>query len=120
MGIALHVACRFPSLLQIREAAQALLLAELERMGVEGRKTLVDEWATFLPTYADPFTIAGSSMNLGSTASNIPASNTQQISSAPQPSVAETSSSPSRSGADLEADEDHDDEDDGEGNSCLI
>ena len=39
---------------QIREAAQALLLAELRRIGPEGRKHVVDEWAPFLPTYADP------------------------------------------------------------------
>ena len=39
---------------QIREAAQALLLAELRRIGPEGRKQVVDEWAPFLPTYADP------------------------------------------------------------------
>ena len=39
---------------QIREAAQALLLAELRRIGPEGRKTVVDEWSPFLPMYVDP------------------------------------------------------------------
>ncbi|KAH3775334.1 hypothetical protein DPMN_176735, partial [Dreissena polymorpha] len=40
--------------LEIREAAQALLLAELRRIGPEGRKAVVDEWAPYLPTYVDP------------------------------------------------------------------
>ncbi|XP_041377022.1 WD repeat-containing protein 7-like isoform X4 [Gigantopelta aegis] len=40
--------------LEIREAAQALLLAELRRIGPEGRKGIVDEWAPSLPTYVDP------------------------------------------------------------------
>jgi hypothetical protein len=35
--------------LEIRGAAQALLLAELRRMGSKGRKQLVDEWFPFLP-----------------------------------------------------------------------
>ena len=39
---------------QIREAAQALLLAELQRIGPEGRKQVVDSWAPYLPTYVDP------------------------------------------------------------------
>ena len=39
---------------QIREAAQALLLAELRRIGPEGRKRVVDDWSPFLPSYVDP------------------------------------------------------------------
>ena len=39
---------------QIREAAQALLLAELRRIGQIGRKAVVDEWSAFLPSYVDP------------------------------------------------------------------
>ena len=39
---------------QIREAAQALLLAELRRIGPEGRKDVLDQWSPFLPTYVDP------------------------------------------------------------------
>ena len=35
--------------LEIREAAQALLLAELKRIGPKGRKQLVEEWAVYLP-----------------------------------------------------------------------
>ncbi|GFN77935.1 WD repeat-containing protein 7, partial [Plakobranchus ocellatus] len=40
--------------LEIREAAQALLLAELRRINPEGRKRLLDQWAPFLPSYVDP------------------------------------------------------------------
>ena len=40
--------------LEIREAAQALLLAELRRIGPVGRKAIVDEWSPYLPTYVDP------------------------------------------------------------------
>ncbi|CAG2187615.1 unnamed protein product [Mytilus edulis] len=40
--------------LEIREAAQALLLAELRRIGPAGRKAIVDEWSPYLPTYVDP------------------------------------------------------------------
>lgn len=35
---------------QVREAAQAILLAELRRIGFEGRKQVVDTWAPQLPT----------------------------------------------------------------------
>ncbi|CAF88814.1 unnamed protein product, partial [Tetraodon nigroviridis] len=34
---------------QVREAAQALLLAELRRIGVSGRKDTIDMWAPYLP-----------------------------------------------------------------------
>ncbi|KAG6445223.1 hypothetical protein O3G_MSEX003802 [Manduca sexta] len=37
--------------LEVREAAQALLLAELSRLGPKGRKSLVDNWAQYLPLY---------------------------------------------------------------------
>ena len=39
--------------LEVREAAQALLLAELRRVGSKGRKQIVDEWAPYLPNYSD-------------------------------------------------------------------
>ena len=38
---------------QVREAAQALLLAELRRIGVSGRKDAIDAWAPYLPQYVD-------------------------------------------------------------------
>ena len=31
-----------------------MLLAELRRIGPDGRKAVVDEWSPFLPTYVDP------------------------------------------------------------------
>lgn len=41
---------------EVRDAAQALLLAELSRIGVEGRKKLVDLWGPYLPNLnVDPF-----------------------------------------------------------------
>lgn len=44
--------------LEIRGAAQALLLAELRRLGSKGRKQLVDEWYTHLPQINDSVTQA--------------------------------------------------------------
>jgi hypothetical protein len=47
----------FPSLVllssQVREAAQALLLAELRRIEQAGRKEAIDAWAPYLPQYMD-------------------------------------------------------------------
>ncbi|CAH0550599.1 unnamed protein product [Brassicogethes aeneus] len=42
---------------EVREAAQTLLLAELSRMGPKGRKQLVDSWAQYLPLYTQTETI---------------------------------------------------------------
>uniref|UniRef100_M3ZE06 WD repeat domain 7 n=1 Tax=Xiphophorus maculatus TaxID=8083 RepID=M3ZE06_XIPMA len=39
--------------LEVREAAQALLLAELRRIGQSGRKDTIDAWALYLPQYVD-------------------------------------------------------------------
>uniref|UniRef100_A0A8B9J163 WD repeat domain 7 n=1 Tax=Amazona collaria TaxID=241587 RepID=A0A8B9J163_9PSIT len=39
--------------LEVREAAQALLLAELRRMEQAGRKETIDAWAPYLPQYMD-------------------------------------------------------------------
>uniref|UniRef100_A0A6B0VHG6 Putative repeat-containing protein 7 n=1 Tax=Ixodes ricinus TaxID=34613 RepID=A0A6B0VHG6_IXORI len=41
--------------LEVREAAQALLLAELRRIGPKGRKAVVDEWGVYLPNYGETF-----------------------------------------------------------------
>lgn len=38
---------------QVREAAQALLLAELRRIEQAGRKETIDAWAPYLPQYMD-------------------------------------------------------------------
>lgn len=40
--------------MELREAAQALLLRELSRVGPTGRKALIDKWAPYLPTLVDP------------------------------------------------------------------
>lgn len=42
-----------PVSLQVREAAQALLLAELRRIEQAGRKEAIDAWAPYLPQYMD-------------------------------------------------------------------
>lgn len=45
--------CRVVMLVQIREAAQAVLLAELRRIGPLGRKQLIDAWSPHLPQDMD-------------------------------------------------------------------
>ncbi|XP_012268313.2 WD repeat-containing protein 7 isoform X11 [Athalia rosae] len=49
--------------LEVREAAQALLLAELGRMGPKGRKSLVDSWSQYLPLYSTQEPIAPQPQN---------------------------------------------------------
>lgn len=44
--------------IEIREAAQQILLGELGRMGKKGRKQLVESWAQFLPLYTHTEPIA--------------------------------------------------------------
>ncbi|KAH1006250.1 hypothetical protein HUJ05_007000 [Dendroctonus ponderosae] len=48
---------------EVREAAQTLLLAELSRMGPKGRKQLVDAWAQYLPLYTQTETINQQAMS---------------------------------------------------------
>ncbi|XP_029037876.1 WD repeat-containing protein 7 isoform X10 [Osmia bicornis bicornis] len=64
--------------LEIREAAQALLLAELGRMGPKGRKALVDSWSQYLPMYSTQEPIAPQIQNQSPPApgSPIPSSDT--------------------------------------------
>lgn len=51
---------------EVRDAAQALLLAELSRIGVEGRKKLVDLWAPYLPNLSvDPFSTNVNATQMG-------------------------------------------------------
>ncbi|XP_061590595.1 WD repeat-containing protein 7 isoform X1 [Cololabis saira] len=45
--------------LEVREAAQALLLAELRRIGQSGRKDAIDLWAPYLPQYVDAVSSPG-------------------------------------------------------------
>ncbi|KAL3108643.1 hypothetical protein niasHT_015565 [Heterodera trifolii] len=40
--------------IEIRDAAQALLIRELTRMGGDGRRRLIERWSNFLPTVLDP------------------------------------------------------------------
>ena len=41
---------------QVRLAAQELLVAELKNLGEAGRKALVDAWSCYIPKYGDePF-----------------------------------------------------------------
>uniref|UniRef100_A0AAQ5YG07 WDR72-like alpha-solenoid domain-containing protein n=1 Tax=Amphiprion ocellaris TaxID=80972 RepID=A0AAQ5YG07_AMPOC len=47
--------------LEVREAAQALLLAELRRIGQSGRKDTIDMWAPYLPQYVDAVSSPGTS-----------------------------------------------------------
>lgn len=64
---------------QIREAAQALLLAELGRMGPKGRKTLVDSWSQYLPMYStqEPIAPQPQSQNSPAPGSPVPPSESQ-------------------------------------------
>ena len=73
--------------IEIREAAQALLLAELQRLGSRGRKQLVDEWSHFLPQF-DP--LVSGHQGVGGH-SNAPSSiHSVASSNAPSPSPSET------------------------------
>ncbi|XP_040434415.1 WD repeat-containing protein 7-like isoform X3 [Falco naumanni] len=45
--------------LEVREAAQALLLAELRRIEQAGRKETIDAWAPYLPQYIDSVISSG-------------------------------------------------------------
>lgn len=66
--------------IEIREAAQQILLGELGRMGKKGRKQLVESWAQFLPLYTHTEPIV----------QQLPQSNsTQSISGTPAPQVQE-------------------------------
>ncbi|XP_061149313.1 WD repeat-containing protein 7 isoform X2 [Syngnathus typhle] len=47
--------------LEVREAAQALLLAELRRISQSGRKDTIDLWAPYLPQYVDTVSSPGTS-----------------------------------------------------------
>lgn len=49
--------------IEIREAAQQILLGELGRMGKKGRKQLVESWAQYLPLYTHTEPIAQSATN---------------------------------------------------------
>ncbi|EDW32752.1 GL18216 [Drosophila persimilis] len=50
--------------IEIREAAQQILLGELTRMGKKGRKQLVESWAQYLPLYTHTEPIVGAQQQL--------------------------------------------------------
>uniref|UniRef100_W5M7M9 WD repeat domain 7 n=1 Tax=Lepisosteus oculatus TaxID=7918 RepID=W5M7M9_LEPOC len=54
--------------LEVREAAQALLLAELRRIGQAGRKETIDLWAPYLPQYVDSVMSPGAAADSAQTA----------------------------------------------------
>lgn len=56
---------------EVREAAQTLLLAELSRMGPKGRKQLVDAWSQYLPLYTQTETINQHAISPPTTQNNI-------------------------------------------------
>lgn len=53
--------------IEIREAAQQILLGELGRMGKKGRKQLVESWAQYLPLYTHTEPIVQQAPNSGQT-----------------------------------------------------
>ncbi len=69
--------------LEVREAAQALLLAELRRIGSKGRKQIVDDWAPYLPNYSDQSQVHSSHYGGHHTQSH---SQPHSITSSPSPS----------------------------------
>ncbi|XP_043414890.1 WD repeat-containing protein 7 isoform X4 [Prionailurus bengalensis] len=58
--------------LEVREAAQALLLAELRRIEQAGRKEAIDAWAPYLPQYMDHVISPGVSAEAMQTVSTAP------------------------------------------------
>ncbi|KAI1280913.1 WD repeat-containing protein 7 [Halotydeus destructor] len=74
--------------LEIREAAQALLLSELKRRGAKGRKQLVDEWAPYLPQYGDQ---VGNPASAPMTGGNLPHSQSQLTPASTTPSQFDSS-----------------------------
>lgn len=69
--------------IEIREAAQQILLGELGRMGKKGRKLLVESWAQFLPLYTHSEPIA-QQLPSSSTPQNAPGT---PVTQAPEPNV---------------------------------
>ncbi|KAG8456783.1 hypothetical protein GDO86_002532 [Hymenochirus boettgeri] len=64
--------------LEVREAAQALLLAELRRIGQGGRKETIDFWAPYLPQYVDTVMSPGVTAETVQTGSGSPESMTSE------------------------------------------
>ncbi|GFG30733.1 hypothetical protein Cfor_11981 [Coptotermes formosanus] len=75
--------------LEVREAAQALLLAELGRLGPKGRKALVDSWAQFLPSYSSADTLGFPSSASQTSSQTLTIPSAQQGSASQQTSSSE-------------------------------
>lgn len=59
------------SCIEIRDAAQALLIGELNRIGIDGRQQMIENWANFLPTQLDPsISIFGANLTISSVNNN--------------------------------------------------
>ena len=103
--------------LEVREAAQALLLAELKRVGSKGRKQIVEEWAPYLPNYSDQMHSAHSE-HLSK-----PHSQPHSITSSPSPSPVPSDSGQSvYKHSDLRGHDDHmsDDDEDADEHSMGV
>ncbi|XP_065262091.1 WD repeat-containing protein 7 isoform X1 [Emys orbicularis] len=65
--------------LEVREAAQALLLAELRRIEQAGRKETIDAWAPYLPQYIDSIISPGVTAEAIQTGSASPDSSGSEV-----------------------------------------
>ncbi|XP_033607784.1 WD repeat-containing protein 7-like isoform X1 [Cryptotermes secundus] len=108
---------------KVREAAQALLLAELGRLGPKGRKALVDSWAQFLPSYSSadtlgfpPGTPQPSSQTLTVPSSQQGGSSQQTLSSGQQGS---NGSAPGHQTEQPQHEDEDDDEEEGTEEYCV-
>lgn len=96
--------------LEIRQAAQALLLAELRRIGSKGRKQLVADWAPLLPPFQDTATLTLnlSSRHLNDTysiaGSSAPGSETNSLREPRPQTTADGQNTPSMAGNDSDED----------------
>ena len=68
-------------MVQVRLAAQELLVAELKNLGEAGRKALVEAWSGFIPKYGDPpFQSNGASAGNGSNSGQMSHSSSASLS----------------------------------------
>ena len=102
--------------LQIRLAAQELLVAELKNLGLKGRRHLVELWGSYLPKYGDPPFQQTGGMSSNSTVNT----NNLQNGVAPVNGNANTSSSDQAEGDDDTDVDDDIDEDDENANQSAV
>lgn len=72
--------------IEIREAAQQILLGELSRMGKKGRKQLVESWAQYLPLYTHSEPIVQQTATTAGAPVNVPGTPIPQV---PEPTAEE-------------------------------